>query len=228
MALTLSGTNGIVGAGFTVDNSGVSVTAGVGTFSSIGVGVSIPVGGLTGTISEGRLPNHSAALLTTGTVPTARLPSGSILQVVQTVKTDRSTLSLATNTLTSDIMTVSITPSSTSSKILLQCTINGNCTTTGFGFVFNKGGTDITGATGDAHGSRRRMTSSQEVESSNISGLSGTFLDSPSTTSATTYGVKMAHSSGGTQTISINHNDESDLAKFQVTVCTLTAMEVAG
>ena len=35
MALTLSGTNGVVGAGFTVDNSGVSVTAGVGTFSSL-------------------------------------------------------------------------------------------------------------------------------------------------------------------------------------------------
>ena len=35
MAVTISGTNGIVGAGFTVDNSGVSVTAGVGTFCSI-------------------------------------------------------------------------------------------------------------------------------------------------------------------------------------------------
>ena len=35
MALTLSGTNGVVGAGFTVDNSGISVTAGVGTFSSV-------------------------------------------------------------------------------------------------------------------------------------------------------------------------------------------------
>ena len=34
MAITISGTNGIVGAGFTVDNSGVSVTAGVGTFAS--------------------------------------------------------------------------------------------------------------------------------------------------------------------------------------------------
>ena len=34
MSLTLSGTNGVVGAGFTVDNSGVSVTAGVGTFTS--------------------------------------------------------------------------------------------------------------------------------------------------------------------------------------------------
>jgi len=35
MSLTLSGTNGVVGAGFTVDASGVSVTAGVGTFSSV-------------------------------------------------------------------------------------------------------------------------------------------------------------------------------------------------
>ena len=30
MALTLSGTNGVVGAGFTLDASGASVTAGVG------------------------------------------------------------------------------------------------------------------------------------------------------------------------------------------------------
>ena len=35
MALTLSGTNGVVGAGFTLDPSGVSVTAGVGTFTSL-------------------------------------------------------------------------------------------------------------------------------------------------------------------------------------------------
>ena len=35
MALTLSGTNGVVGAGFTLDASGASVTAGVGTFSSL-------------------------------------------------------------------------------------------------------------------------------------------------------------------------------------------------
>ena len=35
MAVTISGTDGIVGAGFTLDASGASVTAGVGTFSSI-------------------------------------------------------------------------------------------------------------------------------------------------------------------------------------------------
>ena len=38
MALTLSGTNGIVGAGFTLDPSGTSVTSGIGTFSKIAVG----------------------------------------------------------------------------------------------------------------------------------------------------------------------------------------------
>ena len=44
MAITISGTDGIVGAGFTVDNSGVSVTAGVGTFGSLNA----PAAGLTG------------------------------------------------------------------------------------------------------------------------------------------------------------------------------------
>ena len=35
MALTLSGTDGVVGAGFTLDSSGASVTAGIGTFNNI-------------------------------------------------------------------------------------------------------------------------------------------------------------------------------------------------
>ena len=38
MALTLSGTNGVVGAGFTLDASGASVTAGVGTFGDSLIG----------------------------------------------------------------------------------------------------------------------------------------------------------------------------------------------
>ena len=66
MSLTLSGTNGVVGAGFTVDNSGVSVTAGVGTFSSIGAGASVPAAGLTGA-----LPTISAASLTS--IPAANI-----------------------------------------------------------------------------------------------------------------------------------------------------------
>ena len=71
MALTLSGTNGVVGAGFTLDASGASVTAGVGTFGSIGAGASVPAAGLTGalpTISAANCTNLPAANLT-GTLP---------------------------------------------------------------------------------------------------------------------------------------------------------------
>ena len=79
MAITISGTDGIVGAGFTVDNSGVSVTAGVGTFSSVrgthhGDGAnltSLPAAQLTGTlpaISAANLTNVPAANIT-GTLP---------------------------------------------------------------------------------------------------------------------------------------------------------------
>ncbi len=62
MAITISGTDGIVGAGFTVDNSGVSVTAGVGTFSSLNAAAS----GLTGA-----LPALDAANLTS--IPAANI-----------------------------------------------------------------------------------------------------------------------------------------------------------
>ena len=77
MSLTLSGTNGVVGAGFTVDASGVSVTAGVGTFSSIGAGASVPAAGLTGslpTISAANCTNIPAANLT-GILPSLNAAS---------------------------------------------------------------------------------------------------------------------------------------------------------
>ena len=70
MAVTISGTDGIVGAGFTVDGSGVSVTAGVGTFSSLqGSGANLtalPAANLTGT-----LPALNAASLTS--IPAANI-----------------------------------------------------------------------------------------------------------------------------------------------------------
>ena len=71
MAITISGTDGIVGAGFTLDASGASVTAGVGTFSSISAGCSFTAAGLTGalpTISAANCTNLPAANLT-GTLP---------------------------------------------------------------------------------------------------------------------------------------------------------------
>ena len=112
MALTLSGTNGVVGAGFTVDASGVSVTAGVGTFGSLAA----PAAGLTGA-----LPAISAASLTQ--IPAANIVGvctsgltktggfGKILQIVQSHYTSsisyNSTTTYADTGLTCNITTAS-------------------------------------------------------------------------------------------------------------------------
>jgi len=125
MALTLSGTNGVVGAGFTVDASGVSVTAGVGTFSSLqGSGANLtalPAANLTGT-----LPALSAASLTS--IPAANLVGVCTSGLTKTGgfgKILGQYYSTATTEFTSNsgsfqnAHTITFTPASTTSKFLI-------------------------------------------------------------------------------------------------------------
>ena len=163
-----------------------------------------------------------------GTVLTTTNPkSGNIIQIVQTLKSDASTFSIATKTQSANVMTVAITPTSTSNKILLICNLNAKCSTTGYGYSFNRGGTEI--ALGDTISNRRRMSfATSNTETTQYSFCGGMFLDSPSTTSEVTYGIKLTHTSSGTQTIVVNNqNTSSTDDKFFVTISTITAMEVA-
>ena len=181
-----------------------------------------------GGLAVGGLPDGivDTDMLAAKAATAPKLGNGSILQVVQTVKTDVSTLSLATTALSSDIMTVSITPQSASNKILLYGILNATCTTIAVAFVFQRDSTDI--GIADASGLRQRRTSATYANANTIANLSGVFLDSPSTTSAITYRLKACHTSGDTQTITINDNTAGNQAKFINTICSLTAMEVAG
>ena len=129
MALTLSGTNGVVGAGFTVDASGVSVTAGGGTFSSLqGSGANLtalPAAHLTGT-----LPALSAASLTS--IPAANIvgvctsgltKTGGFGKVVQYKYDQYNALLETTGTNYQDwssYFSVTITPTS-STNLLVAC-----------------------------------------------------------------------------------------------------------
>ena len=129
MALTISGTDGIVGAGFTVDASGVSVTAGVGTFSSVqGSGAnltSLPAAQLTGAlpaISAASLTSIPAAnivgVCTSGLTKTGGFGGGKILQVVQ--GTTYSTNNYASVDFQNTVITVNITPTAADSKFLIK------------------------------------------------------------------------------------------------------------
>jgi len=164
-----------------------------------------------------------------GTILTTTNPkSGNIIQVVQTVKSDVSSFSVATEAQSANVMTVAITPTSTSNKILLFVNLQAQCGTSGYAYSLNRGGTEI--ALGDTLSNRRRMTHATDNELSNQQAfIGGMFLDSPATTSEVTYGIKLTHPSSNTQTIVVNNqNVSSSDDKFTVTISTLTAMEVAG
>lgn len=152
--------------------------------------------------------------------------SGSILQAVSTTKTDTfSTTSTAYTDITG--LSVSITPTSTSSRILVftnfQASVSGDIAVM---FQFVRGSTAI--SIGDAAGNRTRASAS--LLQSNITEQLGTFsfhfLDSPATTSATTYKVQ-TFVNAGTMYVGRTGSD-SDLATRPRTASTITVMEISA
>jgi len=194
--------------------------------------------------SGANLTNLNATNLGSGTVPTARLGTGTadssvflagnntwasagggkIGQVLQTVKTD--TFS-GTSTTFADIddMSVAITPSATTSKILVLYDIKFSMTNgynAQLGLV--RDSTQI--YLGDTAGSRTRASSSCWSSGTNaVFNLSGQYLDSPSTTSATTYKLQYNVETGGTCYVGRSTADGDGESQAR-TAQSITVMEV--
>ena len=165
----------------------------------------------------------------TGTqvIPKATLPTGSVLQVVSTTKTDAFTSS-ATGAFT-DItgMSASITPTSSSSKILVlsSATCSGQSSVSGSIIRLVRGSTAID--VGDAAGSRSQATTNAyQLDSGQSECISINFLDSPATTSSTTYKLQF-RIEGGTFYFnrSQSDGDNSGVGRF---ASTITLMEIAA
>jgi len=165
----------------------------------------------------------------TGTVLTDTSPkAGNVIQVVSTAKTDTFT---TTSTSFTDItgLSVSITPTSSSSNILVlvqigMLSVNG---TNRSGLRMVRGSTAIdVGATA---GSRTLATTAFSTGGVDIASQSAgmVFLDSPATTSATTYKVQGIISGGDTLYINRNSTD-TDSSTFFRTASTITVMEIAA
>ena len=224
MSLTLSGTNGVVGAGFTVDASGVSVTAGVGTFTSYqGSAASltqIPAANIVG-------------------VATAGFGNG-ILQVVQTVKTDTFSFSSSATGNTSGgvsgaAISASITPSSASNKVLIRGVLTVSTSSNNrIGIVIYADGTEISGSTGDAAGSRSRVATGGQLISSSATAqqlmIGHEFLHSPSSTSSVTYSYRLVNLDSTTsRTLYLNRGlNDSDVAHHFRSTSIITLEEIAA
>ena len=196
MAITISGTDGIVGAGFTLDASGASVTAGVGTFSSLqGSAASltqIPAANIVGVCTSG--------LTKTGGF-------GKILQVVsQNLTTQMST---ASTSYVDSGLTASITPSSTSNKILILINIGVSIDGDHNGYLkLLRDSTEINSGSGGNNNSLFGVNGNSTASRYAPMMEACNFLDSPSTTSAITYKVQVrSHNGGFTMYINRRSND---------------------
>ena len=155
---------------------------------------------------------------------------GGIIQVVSTVKTD--TFS-TTSTSFTDITgySVSITPKFSSSKILIMGTlVAGYGVSSAYALYFRlmRGSTPI--CVGDSDGNKTQASFGTQGLANTDTTISFPFqfLDSPNTTSATTY--KVQATSENPQTLYINRSLETDgnaaiVARF---ASTLTVMEVSA
>lgn len=179
----------------------------------------------TGTIlTSATTSGINASALSAGTLAAARLPAGSVLQVVQTVKTN--TFSTASTSLT-DItgMSVSITPTSASNKILVCFDlghVDGSASIIGIALL--RDSTKI--GSGAAAGSRILVSTGSIVNDNRGGPQSFMFLDSPNTTSSTTYKLQMfTHNA----TAYVNRSTaDTDSVQYFRTASTITVMEIAG
>lgn len=161
----------------------------------------------TGTITTSSALN--TAITNAGFVTSAN--AGKVLQVVNAVdSTIRSTTSTSFVT-GSNTVSVNITPSSTSNKILV------------IGFTLTRGVTGIANAVTALYRNNSTQLAQTGADHNGTMGATGfSYLDSPNTTSSTNYQIYFKATGGGGNTVYMNTPDGG----IQ-TIGTITAMEIA-
>lgn len=168
----------------------------------------------------------NATSISSGTLPYARLPAGSILQVVNLIKTDTFTSSTTGSWLDITGMSLSITPKFVTSKIFVSGQAFAASSANSYIRVL-RNGTPI--FVGDASATRLQVTTGSffNYGDGNIARshpING--LDSPANTSAVTYKLQF-YINGGSFYFnrSLNDGDTPDQGRG---VSTITLMEVAA
>jgi hypothetical protein len=169
--------------------------------------------------------NYTLTLPTlTGTILTNKT-AGTVLQVVSTTKTDTFTTA-STNTYV-DVtgLSVTITPTSSTSKILILASVHQAASGEPTGFQIVRDSTAI--GIGTASGSRFVASAAGAAGDSNrVTSLNVNYLDSPSTTSSVTYKIQVRGYNNG---VSVNRTpNDTDANVSARPVSTITVMEIAA
>jgi len=173
------------------------------------------------------LSKIDAANFLNGTIPNSNLAAGRVLQVVQTFKSDAFS-STANGFFDITGLSVAITPSSSSNKVLIISDVaigSSDLYSFNHGFKVLRGSTDVgistAGSTNYSGGINMYLSGGQYPH---IFGTAKFFLDSPSTTSATTYKIQgTKNNASGTFYVNRKGADTTVGGASSITV-----MEVAG
>jgi len=174
----------------------------------------------------------SAVATAVGNLTDSQMPAGSILQVVEVPQTLTNSLEITSSSvMVGSKMNASITPSSTSNKILVQFNVNCQCAPTasagsvavtvfrGSGINTSLSGTNLAGSGGqNTTGAFCIHNAGVGTNSSSDNCVSASYIDSPSSTSSVTY------------TIAFRKVDSSGDARLggRGAFSTMTLMEIKG
>jgi hypothetical protein len=162
--------------------------------------------------------------------------SGSVLQVVQTVYKDTFATSIGDGWADVSSLNCSITPTSTSSKMLVSLALCGGFQYYQYKVRLVRNGSTVTGALGNLAGVRPQSW----ITNINYSGGSGNtiydiysiigeYLDSPASTALQTYGIQIGGYSTSFAVYVNRSNVFTNTTSHDATpVSTLTVMEIAG
>ena len=178
-----------------------------------------PVATSTDVVME--VPAYDGAKVLTNKTP------GTVLQVVQAIKQDTQTIN-STSFVDVDGLSVTITPSSASSKILVLCNVSLGAQNEG-GLRVVRNGSLFLGSLNGTAPSGNFATSVDDGPAYSTSSAVSMLLDSPASTSPVTYKVQAATLYGTGRLCFINQYPASWPTYYSAgTVSTITLMEIAA
>jgi hypothetical protein len=182
-----------------------------------------------GSVTDAKLASTLDLSGKTVTLPAGT--SGKVLQVVSTTKTNTFSSFLASAARAAITgLSVSITPSGATNKILIICHVSMAAENVGCAAILKRNSIDICTGTGEGLRAGVTVGSSKLVSSYEDSPVSSfTFLDSPSTTSSTTYSVDIFNGRSAFDTVYVNRGSSDSNYSYTVrTSSTITVMEIAA
>jgi hypothetical protein len=157
----------------------------------------------------------------------ATASASKVAQVLSTTKTDTFSASITAGSNSAVTgLSQSITPSASTSKVLVTLTMSGYGANSGqFAGFIARGTTPI--GIGDSAGNRIRVGSAAFADPDHQGNITMTFLDSPATTSAVTYNAYIANVQPTTRTVYVNRNEtDTDAQDRTRAASTITVMEI--